>query len=63
VQPSLGAYAFGFTGSSPVVVTDDGALLCFRQTKYAVDDVIVAPVGGSLDPGQKPLVSPDLGLA
>jgi ADP-ribose pyrophosphatase len=40
-----------------VAVTEDGAFLCFRQTKYAVDDITLAPVGGYLDPGEEPLVA------
>jgi|SRR5208283_1834441 len=35
--------------------TSDGRFLCFRQTKYAVDGVTLAPVGGFLEPGEDPL--------
>jgi ADP-ribose pyrophosphatase len=31
--------------------------LCFRQTKYAVDGISLAPVGGYLDPGEEPLAA------
>lgn len=37
------------------VVTADGLLLCFRQTKYAVPGVSLAVVGGYLEPGEDPL--------
>ena len=37
-------------------VTEDGRFLCFRQTKYAVDGLSLAPVGGYLEPGEDPLV-------
>jgi ADP-ribose pyrophosphatase len=35
--------------------TKDGRFLCFRQTKYAVEGVTLAPVGGFLEPGEDPL--------
>ena len=35
-----------------VAVTVDGRWLCFRQTKYAVEGVSLAPVGGYLEPGE-----------
>src|SRR3569832_1931205 len=40
-----------------VVETDDGQLLCFRQTKYAVAGTSLAPVGGYLEPGEDPLAA------
>src|SRR5215211_882791 len=40
-----------------VVETLDGALLCFRQTKYAVEGTSLAPVGGYLEPGEDPLAA------
>jgi ADP-ribose pyrophosphatase len=40
-----------------VAVTEDGAFLCFRQTKYAVEATTLAPVGGYLDPGEEPLAA------
>ena len=39
-----------------VAVTVDGRWLCFRQTKYAVEGVSLAPVGGYLEPGEDPLL-------
>lgn len=36
-------------------VTQDGAFICFRQTKYSVQGVSLAPVGGYLEPGEEPL--------
>jgi len=39
------------------VLTEDGEFLCFRQTKYAVEGVSLAPVGGYLDPGEAPLAA------
>lgn len=38
-------------------VTEAGEFLCFRQTKYAVEGVTLAPVGGYLEPGEEPLVT------
>jgi ADP-ribose pyrophosphatase len=35
--------------------TTDGRFLCFRQFKYAVKGVSLAPVGGFLEPGEDPL--------
>lgn len=40
-----------------VAVTDDGKFPVFRQTKYSVDGVSLAPVGGYLDPGEDPLTA------
>ncbi len=39
------------------VLTSDGKFLCFRQTKYAVDGVALAPVGGYIDIGESPLAA------
>jgi ADP-ribose pyrophosphatase len=39
------------------VVTSDQEFLCFRQTKYAVEGVSLAPVGGYIDPGEEPLAA------
>ena len=36
-------------------VTEAGLFLCFRQTKYSVDGVSLAVVGGYLEPGEEPL--------
>ena len=40
-----------------VAVTEEGQFLCFRQTKYAVAGVTLAPVGGYLEPGEAPLAA------
>ncbi|MBN1261698.1 MAG: NUDIX hydrolase [Anaerolineae bacterium] len=40
-----------------VAVTVEGAFLCFRQTKYAVDGTTLAVVGGYLEPGEVPLAA------
>jgi ADP-ribose pyrophosphatase len=36
--------------------TRDGRFLCFRQPKYAVQGITLAPVGGFLEPGEDPLL-------
>ena len=38
-------------------ITEAGEFLCFRQTKYAVDGISLAPVGGYLEPGEEPLAA------
>jgi ADP-ribose pyrophosphatase len=38
-----------------VGVTKEGKFLCFRQTKYGVEGVTLAPVGGYLNPSEDPL--------
>ena len=38
-----------------LAVTADHRFLCFRQTKYAVDGITLAPVGGMLEPNEIPL--------
>ena len=38
-------------------LTTDGQFICFRQTKYAVDGLSLAPVGGYLEPGEDPLAA------
>ncbi len=38
-------------------VTAEGLYLCFRQTKYAIEGVSLAPVGGYLEPGEEPLAA------
>lgn len=38
-----------------VAITEDDKFLCFRQTKYAVQGISLAPVGGYMDPGEDPL--------
>ncbi len=40
-----------------VAVTDDGNFLCFRQTKYGVDGMTLATVGGYIEPDEEPLVA------
>ena len=38
-----------------IAVTENGRFLLFRQTKYAVEGVVLAPVGGYLEPSEDPL--------
>ena len=38
-----------------LAVTVENKFLCFRQTKYAVDGIALAPVGGMLEPNEMPL--------
>jgi len=38
-----------------VAVTEEGKFLCFRQTKYAVEGTSLAPIGGYIEPGEKPM--------
>ena len=38
-------------------LTTAGKFICFRQTKYAVDGLSLAPVGGYLEPGEDPLAA------
>jgi ADP-ribose pyrophosphatase len=38
-----------------VVETEDRRFLCFRQQKYGVDGLSLAPVGGFLEPDEDPL--------
>jgi len=40
-----------------VVITEDDQYLCFRQTKYSVRGMTLAPVGGYIDPGEEPLAA------
>lgn len=40
-----------------VAVTAEGEFLVFRQRKYAVEGVALAPVGGYLDEGEEPLAA------
>ena len=40
-----------------VPVTEDGEFLCFRQCKYSVEGVSLAPVGGYIEPGEAPLAA------
>jgi 8-oxo-dGTP pyrophosphatase MutT (NUDIX family) len=36
-----------------VAVTSEHKFLCFRQTKYAVKGISLAPIGGYMDPGER----------
>jgi ADP-ribose pyrophosphatase len=38
-----------------VVVNTEGRFLCFRQTKYSIEDETLAAVGGYIEPGELPL--------
>ncbi len=38
-----------------LAMTPDEKFLCFRQTKYAVEGIALAPVGGMLEPNELPL--------
>jgi 8-oxo-dGTP pyrophosphatase MutT (NUDIX family) len=38
-----------------VAVTESGDFLFFRQTKYALDSISLAPVGGYIEPDEAPL--------
>jgi ADP-ribose pyrophosphatase len=40
-----------------VAVTKDHEFVCFRQTKYGVEGVSLAPVGGYLEAGEDPLAA------
>lgn len=40
-----------------VSVTEEGNFLCFRQTKYGVEGVSLAPVGGYLELDEDPLAA------
>jgi ADP-ribose pyrophosphatase len=39
------------------VVTEEGAWLCFRQTKYGYEGLSLAPVGGYVEAGEAPLAA------
>jgi 8-oxo-dGTP pyrophosphatase MutT (NUDIX family) len=40
-----------------LAVTEDQQFLCFRQTKYAVDGITLATVGGMIEENEDPLVA------
>ncbi len=40
-----------------VAVTEEGELICFRQTKYSVEGTTLAVVGGYLEPEEAPLAA------
>jgi ADP-ribose pyrophosphatase len=37
-----------------VAITDDARFVCFRQTKYGIAGVSLAPIGGYIEPGEDP---------
>jgi 8-oxo-dGTP pyrophosphatase MutT (NUDIX family) len=41
--------------ASIAAVTPEGKFLCFRQIKYAIEGISLAPAGGFLDLGETPL--------
>jgi ADP-ribose pyrophosphatase len=40
-----------------VAITDENRFLCFRQTKYGIDGMSLAPVGGFVEPNEAPLAA------
>jgi ADP-ribose pyrophosphatase len=48
-------YAIGPDFINVLPVTVEGQFLCFRQPKYALEGLSLAPVGGYIDPGEDPL--------
>jgi ADP-ribose pyrophosphatase len=38
-----------------LAITEEDKFLCLRQTKYAIGDTSLAPVGGYLEPDEEPL--------
>jgi ADP-ribose pyrophosphatase len=40
-----------------IAVTLEGRFLCFRQTKYSIEGLSLAPPGGYVDAGEDPLVA------
>ncbi len=40
-----------------VALTEGGRFICFEQTKYAVEGVSLAPVGGYIEPDEAPLAA------
>lgn len=40
-----------------IAVTQEDEFLCFRQTKYGVEGLSLAPVGGYIEPNEDPLVA------
>jgi ADP-ribose pyrophosphatase len=40
-----------------VAVTKAGRFLCFRQGKYGIKGTSLAPIGGYINPGEKPLAT------
>ncbi|MDI6810010.1 MAG: NUDIX hydrolase [Candidatus Eisenbacteria bacterium] len=42
---------------SVVAITESNTFACFRQTKYAIEGISLAPVAGYIDPGEEPLAA------
>jgi len=40
-----------------VAMTESGQFICFRQTKYAVAEAVMAISGGYIEPGEEPLAA------
>jgi ADP-ribose pyrophosphatase len=40
-----------------VIITEEGSFLCFRQIKYGVGGLTLAPVGGYIETGETPLLA------
>lgn len=40
-----------------IVIDEEGRFVFFKQTKYALDGIALAPVGGYIEPGEDPLES------
>ena len=40
-----------------ILVDEQGGFVLFRQTKYAIDGLSLAPVGGYIEPGEDPLTA------
>lgn len=40
-----------------VAITDENKFLCFRQTKYGIEGMSLAPVGGFIEPNELPLAA------
>jgi ADP-ribose pyrophosphatase len=40
-----------------VAITEEDTFLCFRQTKYGIEGTSLAPVGGFIEPNEKPLAA------
>ncbi len=40
-----------------VAITEENTFLCFRQMKYGIEGISLAPVGGFMEPGEAPLAA------
>jgi ADP-ribose pyrophosphatase len=40
-----------------VAIAENARFLCFRQNKYSIEGMSLAPVGGYIDPGEDPLTA------